>query len=136
MTMHTLWLWSWFLVGMATYWLKRAYYLVTGPNPIATTYRQFWQRCWIPLLVRGFIDSLAYWVLFTPGMADRALAYFGWSGYSWMVAMTTQVAPFAAIFGHAIDSVMDFVVSKVPLINTFLPQMPGPLPQQAPPDKP
>ena len=31
MQMHLLWLWLWFLVGMAAYWLKRAYYGVHGP---------------------------------------------------------------------------------------------------------
>jgi len=131
---HLLWLWLWFFLGMGTYWLKRAYYLVTGPNPVANTYTQFIQRCWIPLLVRAFLDSMVYWILFTPKMAGAVLAYFGWSSYEWAVNLITQIAPLAAIFGHTIDSVIDFAVSKVPWIKDALPQMPGPLPQQAPPD--
>jgi len=128
MPKHLLWVWFWFILGMVSYWAKRAYYLVTGPNPVATTYRQFIERCWIPLLVRGFLESLLFWILFTPGIADKALAYFGWTSYGWAISLITQVAPVAAIFGHTIDSVADVVVSKVPFIKDVLPQMPSPLP--------
>ena len=134
MTTHLLWLWLWFFIGMFTYWLKRAYYLVTGPNPIANTYGQFVQRCWIPLLVRAFLDSLVFWALFTPGFADKALTYVGWTNFSWAVSMVTQFAVFAAVFGHAVDSVLDFGVSKIPFVKDTLPQMPGPLPTPPPTD--
>ena len=125
---HELWLWLWFFIGMATYWLKRAYYLVTGPNPVAGTYLQFIQRCWIPLLVRAFLDSLIFWLLFTPGVIDKSLTYLGWTNWGWVVTMIIQFAPVAAVFGHTVDSIMDLLISKVPFINTVLPQMPGPLP--------
>jgi hypothetical protein len=127
MSKHELWLWGWFIVGMLTYMLKRAYYLVTGSNPIANNYKQFVQRCWIPLLVRGFLESLLFWALFTPGFADKALAYFGWTNFAWAVSMVTQFAVFAAAFGHMVDSVTDFLVSKVPFVKDILPQMPPPL---------
>lgn len=110
------------------YWLKRAYYLVTGPNSVANTYGEFWRRCWIPLVVRFFLDSLVFWALFTPGFTDKALAYLGWANFAWAVGMVTQFAVFAAVFGHTVDSAMDFVVSKVPWVKDTLPQMPGPLP--------
>lgn len=125
---HLLWLWLWFYIGMLTYWLKRAYYLVTGPNPIANNYKQFVERCWIPLLVRAFLESMVFWVLFTPGIADRMLAYFGWTSYGWAVQLITEVAPVAAFLGHTMDSIVDFGVSKIPWIKDVLPQMPGPLP--------
>lgn len=124
---HEICLWLWFGVGALMYWLKRAYYLVTGPNPIANTYTQFWQRCWIPLLVRFFLDSLVFWALFTPGFADRALKYLGWESMAWVVIMVTQFSVFAAVFGHTVDSIMDFAVSKVPWIKDQMPQMPAPL---------
>lgn len=124
---HELWLWLWFFLGMATYWLKRAYYLVTGPNPVATTYKQFLERCWVPLAVRGFLESIVFWLLFTPGIADKALAYLGWDSYSWLPLLATQVPPIAALFGHASDSIADFAFSKIPFIKDILPQMPGPL---------
>jgi len=126
---HELWLWLWFFIGMMMYWLKRAYYLVTGPNPVANTYVQFWFRCWAPLLVRFFLDSLVFWMMFTPGVVAKGLAYMGWINYAWVVDAVTQYAVFASVFGHTVDSIMDFAVSKVPLINGILPQMPGPLPQ-------
>jgi hypothetical protein len=122
-----LWLWGWFATGMMLYWLKRAYYLVTGPNPIANSYVQFVQRCWIPLLVRAFLDSLIFWALFTPGFADKALKYLGWENAAWMVMMVTQFAVFAAVFGHTVDSLMDFAVSKIPFFRDQIPQMPAPL---------
>lgn len=131
MDIHLLWLWLWFLLGMAVYWLKRAYFLVTGPNPIANNYSQFIDRCWIPLLVRAFIDSMVYWIMFTPHMASGILNYFGWTGYETSVELVTQVPPVAALFGLAIDSVVDFAVTKIPYVKDFLPQMPPPLPQQA-----
>ena len=124
---HLIWLWLWFAIGAFTYWLKRAYYLVTGPNPVATTYTQFIQRCWIPLVVRFFLDSLVFWALFTPGFADKALNYLGWSSFAWAVSMVTQFAVFAAAFGHAVDSVLDFAVSKIPWVKDVLPQMPAPI---------
>jgi hypothetical protein len=127
MNKHLLFLWLWFFVGAAMYWLKRAYYLVTGPNPIANNYTQFVQRCWIPLLVRFFLDSMVFWALFTPEFAGKALDYLGWANFSWVVMMVTQFAVFAAVFGHTVDSVMDFVVSKVPWVKDVLPQMPPPL---------
>lgn len=127
MIKHEAWLWLWFTLGCLTYWMKRAYYLVTGPNPVASTYGQFIQRCWIPIAVRWFIDSLFFWLAFTPGIADKALTALGWESYAWVVQMITQFAPVAAMFGHSVDSVVDFAVTKIPFLKDVLPQMPGPL---------
>lgn len=132
MSKHLLWMWMWFLIGMSMYWIKRAYYLITGPNPIANNVSQFIRRCWAPLLVRGFLESLVFWILFTPGLADKMLAYLGWTSYGWAISLITEVAPIAAVFGLAIDVIMDFAVSKIPLVKDILPQMPGPLPPPAP----
>ena len=126
---HELWLGLWWFIGMATYMLKRAYYLVTGPNPIAVNYTQFIERCWIPLLVRMIIEGVTFWMLFTPGLADKALAYLGWNSYAWVVELITQYAPVAFLFGHTEDSIVDFLVSKLPIVNNILPQMPGALPK-------
>jgi hypothetical protein len=128
---HELWLWLWFTIGMATFWLKRAYFGINPPNPIATSYTHWLQRSWAPLLVRAFIDGTAFWLLFTPGVTDKALAYFGWENYSWGVSMITQFAPVAAMFGYVVDSVVDFSVTKIPFVKDIVPQMPGPLPQTA-----
>lgn len=131
MDKHELWLWLWFLMGMLIYWLKRAYYGINPPNPVATSYGNYIQRSWAPLLVRMFIDSLGFWLLFTPGVADKALSGMGWTNYAWVVMMITQFAPVAALFGFVVDSVVDFAVTKIPYVKDILPQMPGVLPKPA-----
>jgi len=125
---HLVWLWLWFFIGAFFYWLKRAYYGVNPPNPVPNDYRHYIQRAWVPLIVRFFLDSLIFWALFTPGFADKALAYLGWSTMAWAVTMVTQFAVFAAVFGHTVDSIMDMSVTKIPWIKDVLPQMPGPMP--------
>ena len=130
---HETWLWMWFLIGMLAYWLKRAYYGINPPNPIANGYLHWVQRSWAPLLIRAFIDSMAFWILFTPGVTDKALAAMGWTGYSWMISMITQFAVVSALFGYVADSVVDFSVTKVPFVKDVLPQMPGPLPKSSAP---
>ena len=124
---HLVWLWLWFEIGVILYIAKRAYYLVTGPNPVASTYRQFMQRCWLPLLIRTIIDSVIFWVCFNHALASDALQYLGWQRFSWVVGLLTQFAPVAFFFGHTVDSLMDLAVSKLPWLKNFLPQMPGPL---------
>jgi hypothetical protein len=131
---HLVWLWLWFLIGIGLYMLKRAYYMVTGPNPIANSYSQFVERCWIPLLVRSFIDSVVFWAAFNPSLLTSGLNYLGWSSFSGVVGMVTQFAPMAFFFGMGIDSIIDFAVSKISWLNNWLPQMPGPLPTKSPTD--
>lgn len=133
---HELWLWVWFTLGAGLYWLKRAYYLVTGPNPIANSYGQFLKKCWIPILVRWFLDSLVFWALFTPGFIDKALSKLGWTNASWATDMITQFAAFAGAFGYTVDSIMDFVLNKVPFIKDVFPQVPPPQAPTPAPVKP
>jgi hypothetical protein len=131
---HELWVWFWFLLGMFTYWLKRAFYGINPPNPIATGYGNYIERCWAPLLVRAFLESLLFWMMFTPGLADKAFTYLGWTSYDWAVQLLTSIAPAAAILGHTVDSVTDMAVSKIPGLKDILPQMPSPIHTQSPTD--
>jgi hypothetical protein len=124
---HLIWLWGWFFVGAFMYWLKRAYYGINPPNPVANNYRHYIQRAWVPLLVRFFLDSLVFWMLFIPGMADKILLSLGWSSLSSAVDMVTKYGVFAAVFGHTVDSIIDLSVTKIPWIKDVLPQMPGPM---------
>jgi len=120
------WEWFWFLFGMAIYMLKRAYYLVTGPNPVANNYADFWKRCWIPLLVRAVVDSGIFWATFYPQLLTPVLKWVGWNldvQYSLL-----QIGPASLFFGLGVDSIVDFAVSKVPFVKDWLPQMPPPLP--------
>lgn len=123
--------WLFYLLGMLSYWFKRAYYGIQPPNRIATGYKDWIARCWAPLLIRAFLESLIFWLMFTPGIADKLLGYLGWSSYEWVVVSVTKLPPIAAFFGHTIDSLTDMAISKIPGINNILPQMPGPLPQPA-----
>jgi hypothetical protein len=129
MSWAEVWVWLWFLLGMLSYWLKRAYYGISPPSPVATGYVNYIQRSWAPLLVQAFLESLLFWILFTPGLADRLLAAIGWTSYGWAIQTLTTVAPAAALIGHAVDSITDLAVSKIPFIRDILPQMPGALPQ-------
>ena len=125
--MHLVWLWFWFFIGALMYWLKRAYYMVQPPNPVATSYAHFLERAWAPLMVRFFADSMIFWTLFTPGFADKAVAAMGWQTGAWVITMVTQFAVFASIFGFFSDSVADTAISKIPWVKDVLPQMPGPI---------
>lgn len=124
---HEFWLWTWFLIGMGTYWLKRAYYGINPPSPVATGFGNYIQRSWAPLFIRSLLDSLAFWLLFTPGVTDKALDAMGWTNDAWVVMMITQFAPCAALFGFVVDSIVDFAVTKIPFVKDVLPQMPGPI---------
>jgi hypothetical protein len=124
---HELWMWLWYFIGVLMYWLKRAYYGINPPNPVATGYVHYIERAWVPLLIRLFADSLLFWVLFTPALAAKGLEAIGWTNWAWGVAMITQFAPVSAMFGFFSDSVTDIAISKVPGIKDVLPQMPGPL---------
>lgn len=101
--------------------------MVSPPNPVANSYKHFIQRAWAPLAIRFFADSLVFWSLFTPGFADEALSYYGWSKASAAVSMVTKFAVFSAVFGFTVDSFMDMALSKTPILKDFLPQMPGPM---------
>jgi hypothetical protein len=124
---HLIWLWFWFFIGAFMYWLKRAYYGINPPNPVANDYHHYVQRAWAPLMIRFFADSMFFWALFTPGFADSALAYLGWAHGAAAMAMVTKFAVFSGAFGFVVDSGMDSALSKIPWIKDVLPQMPGPL---------
>lgn len=127
MSVHLLWLWFWFLFGISVYMLKRSYYLVTGPNPIANNYADFAKKCWIPLFVRAVVDSGIYWATFDPPVLAAFLTYMGWSKFHDVITVLTQYGFFALFFGLGVDSVVDIAVTKIPFLNGWLPQMPPPL---------
>ncbi len=125
MNWDLLWLWMWFGVGAFVYVLKRAYFLVTGPNPVARTYTEFWLKCWIPLLVRAVVDSGIYWLSFYPDMFNWVLKS---SGINFQLhSALPRYGVVALFFGLGIDSIVDFAVTKIPYVRDWLPQMPPPL---------
>lgn len=124
MNLHLAWLWLWFLTGVLMYMLKRAYFMVTGPNKKVNSYTEYFQRAWVPLLVRAFGGSMIFWALFVPGFSERVLGALGWTTFAWLVAVVTQWACFAGTFGFLVDSVLDFIFA-LPGVNKFVPQMPS-----------
>jgi hypothetical protein len=126
-TLSLLWLWLWFIIGELVYILKRAYYLITGPNPVANDYKQFLDRCWAPLLVRGITGAGVYWATFYPEVLSDGLKL---AGLNW--AFHSQIPHYAVVaffFGLGMDSLLDFALSKIPYLRDWLPQMPPPLPK-------
>lgn len=132
MNWHQIAVWAAFFVGVALYILKRAYYLVKGPNPVANTYAEFFQKCWIPLLIRTAEDTVVFGIFFIPEALAAALQWLGWTNWASALRMITQYVIFAGAFGMAVDSVVDFLVTKIPGLKDWQPQMPGPLPKVDP----
>jgi hypothetical protein len=128
---HLVWLWAWFFIGSFVYWIKRAYFLITGPNPIANNLEQFIARAWMPLLFRFAADSGIFWATFSPIVLSAMLHYLGWERFANSVDVVTQYGFFALFFGMGVDSAVDIGVTKIPWIRDYWPQMPGPLPQKA-----
>jgi hypothetical protein len=126
---HLLWLWLWFTIGVLIYMFKRAYFLVKGPNPVANTYRQFVEVCWIPLLFRGVFEAGVYWLTVYPNMFNWVLsklpAINGWQPR--LDAPVPEYAVVAFFFGVFVDSAIDFLVTKIPWVKDWWPQMPPPL---------
>jgi hypothetical protein len=128
MNWHLIWLWFWFFAGSFVYWIKRAYFMINPPNPVAHSLGQFVERAWMPLLFRFAADSGIYWATFSPAVLSAALHAWGWDRFASSVDAVTQYGFFALFFGMGVDSAVDIGVTKIPWIKDFWPQMPGPLP--------
>jgi len=131
MSKHLLWLWLWFGFGMLTYMVKRAFYLITGPNPVANSVGQFFKVAGVPLFFRTVVDSALYWACFTPTIVQAGLKFMGWETAAWVVSVLTQFAVAALFFGLTVDVLADWgigaVFTKIPILKDWWPQMPGPL---------
>lgn len=119
------WLWMWFVIGELIYILKRGYYLITGPSPVANSWGEFIQRCWAPLIVRGVVGGGVYWATFYPEIISAATKFFGWN--TDFHSVFPHYAPMALFFGLGVDNLLDFGISKIPYLRDWLPQMPPPL---------
>jgi hypothetical protein len=133
MNWHLAWLWFWFTFGSLVYMTKRAYYLIKGPNPVANNVGQFVEVAWVPLGFRFIADSALYWLCFTPQLLAAFLSYIHCDDCASVVSVITQYGVCALLFGMAVDPMVDWgigtVLSKVPFLGDFWPQMPPPLPK-------
>lgn len=128
---HHLWLWLWFLIGAHAYIAKRAFYMIKGPNPAASTIKQYIHIAGVPIGFRLLVDSGIYWACFSPEVLQAAFKYFGWETAAAVVAVVTRFAVCALFFGLAVDPLMDWaiptLVGKIPFLKDWWPQMPGPI---------
>jgi|ERR1035441_1624883 hypothetical protein len=128
-----MWLWFWFLFGSAVYMVKRGFYLINGPNPVANNLTQFIEVAWVPLLFRFVVDSMIYWAMFTPQITQAGLEYLGFEKFAGIVGVITKFAVCSLGFGLIVDSLVDWgigtVISKIPFLSDFWAQMPSPLPK-------
>ncbi len=129
--LHELFLWFWFFIGAFAYMAKRGYYLVKGPNPVASNWKDFFKVASVPLGFRFLVDSGVYWACFTPEILENFLLWVGWQKFAYVISVVTQFAVCALFFGLGVDPMIDWgigsVVSKVPFLKDWWPQMPPPL---------
>lgn len=136
---HLIWLWFWYTFGALIYMGKRAFYSIKPPNPVAHSLGEYlnFNVAGMPLLFRFVAESAVYWLCFSPQLLTAALTYFGWEKAAGTVAVITQYAPAALLFGLFADFIADWFIGTVVTKISFLdikdwwPQMPGPMPQEA-----
>ena len=113
--------------------LKRGFYLIKGPNPVANNFEQFVAVAWLPLLFRFVVDSMIYWAMFTPQIAQAALQWIGLEKFAGIIAVITKFAVCSLCFGLIVDSMVDWGIGtalcKIPFLRDWWPQMPAPLPK-------
>lgn len=111
----TLGFWFVYIAGQALHILKRAH---LGAGGI----RGFFQRNWIALLVRLFLaTALLMWWAQSPGFLNTLLGRFGVTvGFELPLTWPT-----AAIYGFFSDSILDWVISKVPFLQSEVPAING-----------
>ncbi len=128
---HHLWLWLWFGVGALAYIVKRAFYMITGPNPVANNAEQYIRVAGIPIAYRLLVDSGFYWACFSPLLLQNMLRFFGWQAGANVIGVVTDYGVCALMFGLTVDSGMDWaiptVIGKLPFLKDWWPQMPGPM---------
>lgn len=127
------WLWLWFFIGAFLYMVKRAFYGIKPPNPVARDVSHYIEIAGIPLLFRFGLESAFFAGLFTPALAAKAFEAIGWENWTWVISIITQFAVVAFVFGMAIDPMADWfiptVIGRIPGLKDWWPQMPGPMPQ-------
>jgi hypothetical protein len=130
---HEAWLWLWFFIGALLYMVKRAFYQIKPPNPVATDVGHYLEIAGVPLLFRFALESAFFALLFTPALAAKAFDAIGWENWTWVIQVTTQFAVVAFLAGMAIDPMADWfiptVIGRIPGLKDWWPQMPGPMPQ-------
>jgi hypothetical protein len=114
-------LWLCFALGQATHILKRAGMAVRSPQNALRTRREYLRLHWDVLAVRALLSAALFWLLEgRPDLLAALPAIFGAPPAELPLTGAT-----ALILGYFADSVMDWLVSRVPALQKELPTANG-----------
>ncbi len=111
-------LWTLYLLGQFVHMLKRAGMAVRSKSNRIASRVEFIAFNWDALLIRVVLCAGLFWVLLTnPRGLTRIIMLFGAN----VAADFSIDLGSSLIFGYFADSILDWMVSKVPLLQKELP---------------
>jgi hypothetical protein len=111
-------LWLLFCAGQAIHVLKRAGMAVRSKNNPIATRREYLARHWDVLLIRAVLCAALFWFARTrPAFLLHLLSFTEGAAPATLPLDTGG----AFVFGYFSDSVLDWVVSRVPVLQRGLP---------------
>ena len=112
-------LWLCFALGQAVHILKRAGMAVRSKKDPPRTRREFLRRHWDAIAVRAALCSALFWLAKQrPELLALLAAAIGAPPVELPLTGAT-----ALIFGYCADSLLDWLVSRVPSLQKDLPEM-------------
>ncbi len=122
MHQHTTMIWILYLLGQIVHILKRAGMTVRSKSTSIHSHFEFIAFYWDVLLVRVVLCAGLFWVLLTnPRGLTELFAMLG-AGITADISVDLGTA---LIFGYFADSVLDWLVSKIPMLQKELPALNG-----------
>jgi hypothetical protein len=115
------WLWGWFIVGAWAHMFKRAYLKVTGPDHSVTTYTEYFDYFWPLLLFRAICGAALYGLTFYPDTFANVVRLMGWSSLGTIPSLFPHIWVVALVAGLSVDSLLDFISTKIPFLGGFIP---------------
>lgn len=110
--------WTLYLLGQLIHILKRAGMAVRSKSNRISSRLEYVALHWDALLVRVVLCAGLFWVFLTdPQSVTRVLVLLG----AGLTADLPVDGGSALIFGYFADSVLDWIVSKIPLLQKDLP---------------
>jgi hypothetical protein len=114
-------LWVLFLIGQLLYMLKRAYFAVNAKSNPIQSYRSFFGRYGILLLIRGAVGAVIFWGFASYPSVFTKLASL--VGFSWNLDIPL-IPPLAFFAGLGIDIFLDIVTEKSTIAQKLVPKGP------------
>jgi hypothetical protein len=114
-------LWLCFALGQFTHVLKRAGMAVRSRTNTLTSRREYLRFYWDALLVRSLLCAALFWLVQRqPALLAQVAAAFGAAPVELPLTGGT-----ALVFGYFADSILDWLVSRVPALGRELPSVNG-----------